>query len=673
MKKYQSIFWSLFVVLFAGLSLTSCDEDDLVTDQYGNEIKLNSFGPCPVLRGGTLKFLGSNLDQITEVRLPGADPITAIDVKKSGNVSEIWIEVPKEKCEPGIVTLITAKGGEIKTITPVTYEENIVLGKVYIGQEDNLSGKVGDIVTFTGDYLNLMHQVVFADDVRVDEKDFKSHDRYTITVAIPKEARTGRPMLSDANPDGENLLYADDAITIALPTATSVAPTSLKAGATLTVSGTSLEQIEKVNLNGASVEADALTVASDGNTLTFALPETATDGEVTLVTYSGVSIPAGSIETVVPTNLSAAPAPVKNGADVTINGKDLDLVTAIAFPNADGELKTVAADKVVAAVPEAAQEGDITLTLANGKTVTVAYTLVKPTVTECTPSGLMAGNNVIIKGTDLDLVASVTLPGDPEQTVAAESFVAQSAAAIALTVPTACAGTGLKLNLKNGTTIEVSGMLTITPATDPAVSEMPAKIVIGEKATLKGKNFYNAESVYLGDVKVTKIVSKTNDEIIFTVPEMATGEIEVVFITPEGKRIVAGKTVVDVAEVDFATFAKYEDQSGFITYPFNFDWSDSKGKIRIFKADLAAIGLTAGKSKIIVYKPAGVTGQIQVNNCNWVGITTIADWEGTAEVLEYVIDQAFIDAVEGQSDGWSDTALILQGDMKGVTKMTILP
>lgn len=673
MKKYQSIFWSLFVVLFAGLSLTSCDEDDLVTDQYGNEIKLNSFGPCPVLRGGTLRFLGSNLDQITEVRLPGADPITAIDVKKSGNVSEIWIEVPKEKCEPGIVTLVTAKGGEIKTITPVTYEENVVLGKVYIGQEDNLSGKVGDIVTFTGDYLNLMHQVVFADDVRVDEKDFKSHDRYTITVAIPKEAKTGRPMLSDANPDGENLLYADDAITVALPTATDVAPTTLKAGATITINGTSLEQIEKVNLAGAAIEADAITVAADGKSLTFTLPATATDGEVTLVTYSGVSIPAGSIETVVPTNLSAAPAPVKNGADVTISGKDLDLVTAIAFPSAYGELKTVAADKVVAAVPETAQEGDITLTLANGKTVTVAYTLVKPTVTECTPSELMAGNNVIIKGTDLDLVASVSLPGDPEQTVAAESFVAQSATAIALTVPTACAGTGLKLNLKNGTTVEVSGMLTIAPATDPAVSEMPAKIVIGEKATLKGKNFYNAESVYLGDVKVTKIVSKTNDEIVFTVPEMATGEVDVVFVTPEGKRIVAGKTVVDVPEIDFATFAKYEDQSSLISYPFNFDWSDSKGKIRIFKADLAAIGLTAGQSKIIVYKPAGVTGQIQVNHCNWGSLTTIADWDGSAERIEYVIDQAFIDAVEGQNDGWSDTALILQGDMKGVTKMTILP
>lgn len=672
MKKYQSIVWSLCLILFAGLSLTACDEDDdLSTDQYGNEIRLNSFGPCPVLRGGTLKFLGSHLDQIAEVRLPGADPITAIDVKKSGSVSEIWIEVPKEKCEPGIITLVTAKGGEIKTLTPITYEENIKLDKVYVGSEGNTSAKVGDVVTFKGDYLNLMHQVVFADDVRVDEKDFKSHDRYTITVAIPKEAKTGRPMLSDTNPDGENLLYAEEALTIALPTATGVAPATVKAGATITVSGTDLNLIEKVNLSGATVE-EGIKAAADNKSLTFALPVTATDGEVTLVTYSGVSIPAGSIVTVVPTNLAAAPAPVKNGADVTISGKDLDLVTGIKFPNADGEIKTVAADKVVAAVPETAQEGDITLTLANGKTVTAAYTLVKPTVTACNPAELMAGGQVMIKGTDLDLVASVTLPGDPEQTVESAAFQAQNAQAIALTIPTACAGTGLKLNLKNGTSVEATG-LTIQPATDPAISEVPEKIIIGEKATIKGKNFNNVESMYLGDVKVVKILSRTNDEISFTVPEMATGQVDIILVTPEGKRITASQVLVDVPEIDFATFAKYEDQSGFITYPFDFDWSASTGKIRIFKADLNAMNLVAGKSKIIIYKTAGITGQIQVNHCNWGSITTIADWDGSVEKMEYVIDSAFLDAVNSQSDGWSDTALILQGDLKGVQKMTILP
>ena len=658
--------------LLAGITLTACDDgDELSTDQYGNEITLNSFGPCPVLRGGVLKFLGSNLDQVTEVNLPGADPITAIDIKASGKHSEIWINVPKEKCEPGIVILKTAKGGEIKTITPITYEENVELTTVYVGQEGNLSGKVGDLVTFKGDYLNLMHEVIFADDVRVPETEFVAHDRYTITVAIPKEAKTGRPMLSDANPEGENLLYAENAITIALPSAAGITPAKIKAGETATVTGTSLQLIENVELGGGVVvENEGIKTSADGKSLYFIIPGTATDGEVNLITFSGVKIPAGAIETVVPTELSAAPAPVKNGADITITGKDLDLVESIAFPNAGGELKAAEASKIVATVPEKAQEGDITLSLANGKQVTVAYSLVKPTVTECTPNTLVAGNKVIIKGTDLDLVESVTLPGDPAQTVS--EFAAQNAKAIALVIPTACAGSGLTLNLKNGTSVEASG-LTIQAATDPAISEAPAKIIIGEKATIKGKNFYNVEAIYLGSVKVTKIISKTNEEITFQVPEMATGEVEINFVTPDGTKVVAGKIVVDVPEIDFATFAKDEQQTGFVSWPFNFSWGDSAGKMRIFRTDLLAMNLQSGKSKIIVYKTAGVTGQIQVNNANWGSITTIADWDGSAERIEWIVDDTFIDAINNVFDGWSDTALILQGDLAGVQKMTILP
>ena len=658
--------------LLAGITLTACDDgDELSTDQYGNEITLNSFGPCPVLRGGVLKFLGSNLDQVTEVNLPGADPITAIDIKASGKHSEIWINVPKEKCEPGIVILKTAKGGEIKTITPITYEENVELTTVYVGQEGNLSGNVGDLVTFKGDYLNLMHEVIFADDVRVPETEFVAHDRYTITVAIPKEAKTGRPMLSDANPEGENLLYAENAITIALPSAAGITPAKIKAGETATVTGTSLQLIENVELGGGVVvENEGIKTSADGKSLYFVIPGTATDGEVNLITFSGVKIPAGAIETVVPTELSVAPAPVKNGADITITGKDLDLVESIAFPNAGGELKAAEASKIVATVPEKAQEGDISLTLANGKQVTVAYSLVKPTVTECTPNTLVAGNKVIIKGTDLDLVESVTLPGDPAQTVS--EFAAQNAKAIALVIPTACAGSGLTLNLKNGTSVEASG-LTIQAATAPAISEAPAKIIIGEKATIKGKNFYNVEAIYLGSVKVTKIISKTNEEITFHVPEMATGEVEINFVTPDGTKVVAGKIVVDVPEIDFATFAKDEQQTGFVSWPFNFSWGDSAGKMRIFRTDLLAMNLQSGKSKIIVYKTAGVTGQIQVNNANWGSITTIADWDGSAERIEWIVDDTFIDAINNVFDGWSDTALILQGDLAGVQKMTILP
>ena len=57
----------------------------------------------------------------------------------------------------------------------------------------------------------------------------------------------------------------------------------------------------------------------------------------------------------------------------------MDLITGIAFPNAkESKLNKVETTKVTSTVPEDAQEGDITLSLDNGKTVTVAYTLVKP-------------------------------------------------------------------------------------------------------------------------------------------------------------------------------------------------------------------------------------------------------------------------------------------------------
>ncbi|MFZ1235534.1 MAG: hypothetical protein WAR39_00715 [Prevotella sp.] len=117
---------------------------------------------------------------------------------------------------------------------------------------------------------------------------------------------------------------------------------------------------------------------------------------------------------------------------------------------------------------------------------------------------------------------------------------------------------------------------------------------------------------------------------------------------------------------------KYENQSGLITWPFNFSWGDSTGKIRMMKSDLVKLGIKLG-SQLIVYKTVGITGQIQINDANWGGIYTIADWDGTAPKIIQTFDAAMMKAVTTTSDGWSDTAFILQGDLSGVTKMTILP
>ena len=672
MKKISKIF-AMLVVALVGLSLTACsDGDDLSTDQYGNEISLQSFGPCPVLRGGTLYLYGTNLDQIESVNLPGADPITAYETLQSGKQSKISIQVPDEKCEPGQIVLKTKKGGEITSVSPITYREDIEITKFFVGSEGTMVGNVGDVVTIKGDYLNLMHGVIFAGSDTIKEAEFESHDRYTIQVKIPAEARTGVITLTDTIKDGTSLETKEE-LTINTPEATPIKDRTIKAGEILSIKGSSFDQIVSVKFEGATVDAADFKSQSAAE-ITVAVPAKATDGTFYVVTKSGIEVPVGNIITVVPTELVATPNPVKNGAELTITGKDMDLITGIAFPNAaTSELKKVETTKVTATVPEDAQEttkegNGIILSLANGKTVTVAYTLVKPTVASCTPAAITAGEKTLIKGTDLDLVASITFPGDVEQTVEVKG----TANTLGVTVPAACAGTGFKLNLKNGTTIEVKDMLSIKAATDPAIASInPGEAVAGSNITITGKNFQNIQNIYIGSYKVNRYTSRTNTEIVCQVPANAeAGTYKIVMEDPDGNKIEGPEFKVVPAEKDIATLTTNMDNSA-IKYPYNFTWDDT-GRFRIMKADLIKLGVKVG-SKMLFYKEAGATGQVQINNANWGGIDTPADWNGDQSCLVKVFDAAMMEAVNSISDGWSDTAFILQGDLKNVTKIAILP
>lgn len=668
MKRHnKSFLWLVLLLICSTFAFTSCDRDDLNTDQYGNEISVLSYGPNPVLRGGVLTFKGANLDQITEIDLPGAEAITSINVVTSGKNSEINIEVPAEKCEPGIVTLKTAKNGEIKTLTPITYIENLKFTGFYVGEnKENLVGNVGDVLTIEGDYLNNITSVIFANGATMDAENFKSQTRYQIQLVIPAEAGEGRFQISDGN----NYMYSEGALSINAPEIdanNAIGKSLIKAGETEVLRGTSLDQIASIELNGATVEA-ADFKSQTASEITFIISSKVADGEITAVTKSGIRIPFGEITTVVPSQLVATPSPIKNGAELTITGKDMDLITGIAFPNAkESKLNKVETTKVTSTVPEDAQEGDITLSLDNGKTVTVAYTLVKPTVASCTPAAITAGEKTIIKGTDLDLVKSITFPGDVEQTV--EKFAAQNANAIAVTVPAACAGTGFKLNLKNGTTIEVKkDALSIKAATDPTIASItPGEATAGSTITITGKNFQNIQNLYIGSYKVNRYTSRTNTEIVCQVP--ANAEVDtykIVMEDPDGNKIEGPEFKVVPAEKDIAELVTNMD-NGKITYPFDFSWSSGSGKFYLTKEVFEKVKVKVG-SKLIVYKDPTVKGQVQINkNENgWPNITTIADWNPSERILEYVFDETAVEVA-------NSCGFAIQGDLTGVTKIAILP
>ena len=667
MKRHnKSFLWLVLLLICSTFAFTSCDRDDLNTDQYGNEISVLSYGPNPVLRGGVLTFKGANLDQITEIDLPGAEAITSINVVTSGKNSEINIEVPAEKCEPGIVTLKTAKNGEIKTLTPITYIENLKFTGFYVGEnKENLVGNVGDVLTIEGDYLNNITSVIFANGATMDAENFKSQTRYQIQLVIPAEAGEGRFQISDGN----NYMYSEGALSINAPEIdanNAIGKSLIKAGETEVLRGTSLDQIASIELNGATVEA-ADFKSQTASEITFIISSKVADGEITAVTKSGIRIPFGEITTVVPSQLVATPSPIKNGAELTITGKDMDLITGIAFPNAkESKLNKVETTKVTSTVPEDAQKGDITLSLDNGKTVAVAYTLVEPTVASCTPAAITAGEKTVIKGTDLDLVKSITFPGDVEQTV--DKFAAQNAQAIAVTVPAACAGTGFKLNLKNGTTINIDGQLSIKAATDPAIASVtPGEAIAGSTITITGKNFQNIQNLYIGSYKVNRYTSRSNTEIVCQVPATAeVGTYKIVMEDLDGNKIEGPEFKVVPAERDIAELVTNMD-NGKITYPFDFSWSSGSGKFYLTKDVFEKVKVKVG-SKLIVYKDPTVKGQVQINKNEdgWPTITTIADWNPSESKLEYVFDETAVEVA-------NSCGFAIQGELTGVTKIAILP
>lgn len=564
-NKIKTLLLSCLVLL----GLSACDNDDLSTQQYTGGVSLNVYGPQPVVRGGTLRFLGSNLDQVTQVIIPGVNPITDIDVRQSGIPSEIWVQVPVDGPEEGYVTLVTANGEEITTLTQLTYEEPIVFEGF-----SPASAMPGETITITGDYLNLIHEVIFAEEVAVPEENFISHDRYQIQVVVPDSARTGEIILSDGAEELPNWIYSEEELEVGTPTVTSITTdTRFKAGERLSINGTALSLVDYVRFEGAEVPSAALAeddkepfnVNEDGTNLTLTLPAEAASGTVELVLRSGVTVTASQhFEVVVPTDITVTTSRIKAGKALALSGNDLDLVTSLSFPSneegttIDGGEFTVAANSLTLnTVPETAIDGNLSLNMANGMSVAVPYTLVKPTVTSYSANPVNAGETLTLTGTDLDLVTGVSIGGGSTATPIEGSTESN----LTITVPMDSQSGPVSLILANGTSVE-SGTLNVNEAVFCYIANMPEEdIVVGTICQVEIANGDRLTEVQVDGTSINYIVNGNN--LLFNVPTTAgsnstvklissNGEIEYTFPFVSG---VAEETVIWTGNFDLGNWA----------------------------------------------------------------------------------------------------------------------
>ena len=519
MKKIFT-FTTLLAVL--AVLVASCAKNELNTDQYDSAVvALKAYGPQPVVRGGTLRFVGSNLDKVSKVTIPGVASMDP-EVVTAGAHSEIRVIVPKDGPEPGYPVLTLSDGTTITGKTIITYDEPITI------EDFTAAAYPGEEITIKGDYLNLIKEVIFAQDVYVSEDDFSKHSRYEISLTVPETAQTGKiklgtldetkiPDMKLKEEEEEALLKTLNLVETETPFEVGVSRGQVdgeyKAGAQLTVNGDHLDLTVAVNLVGA--EDVEFMVAEDGSSLKFNLPAEATDGDVVLVMASGVEVAAGVITTKVPVVSGVTPAPVKNGAEITIVGSDLDLVTGLSFLNsADAEF-TFAEGKITATVTEKAQEGDITLTLANGKTVSAEITLVKPVVTGFSANPASAGSPVTIEGTNLDLVSAVSFLIGEEEYLSVED-VEVSETAITVSVPTSAIKGKVVLNLTNGSEVEGLELDVDKPVAAFLVTVPTQLFKVGDLFLADIENAEHLQQVLFDDIEVQFVIN--DGKLYATVP-----------------------------------------------------------------------------------------------------------------------------------------------------------
>ena len=616
---------------------TACNSDEV-----SNIPTLSVFGPSPALRGGVVKFIGTNLDKVTSIILPNNLEVT--DITKTSS-TEISITIP-QGAQPGLLTLKTSSG-DIKTKTPLTFSEPITIDKY-----TTTSVKAGNVFTLEGDYLNLIAQVIFTDGAVVDSANFVSKTRKKIEVYVPITAKTGKVAVSNGATIPV-LVYTADVATITIPVVASIAPyTSVKPGNTITIMGTDLNLVKKLTIPGDNGET-AFTLNSGKTAITAILPDNVKDGVVTLTTFSGIIITAGnSLEVAFPSASTVAPTPVKNGAELTISGTNLELVKSVKFPNVSNaatEFNSQSATEIKLTVPVAAQAGTLLLTAASGKTSSVAYTLVMPSVVS-TSASIIGGQALTLHGTDLDLVSSVSFEGSSETV----SITSQTTDAIVIIIPNTIVGNAkINFTCKNGTAIQATSV-TVTPTSLAYITAMNSSGNQGETLTLIGGNLDKIISVTLAGKSLTWVNSGSSIMFIVIPSNCTPGNQQLVITTAGGTTSYTLK-VIGTGPTITAIWKGSQDMGS---------WS---GYIQLSDASLFS-SVVIGDQILVTVDPTSISSSSQgsfKNGSSWGAIASGTDYFTITG--DFTLDVTFDILPQLQSSG-----LIIGGQKYIATKVSIV-
>src|SRR5690606_20891147 len=147
----------------------------------------------------------------------------------------------------------------------------------------------------------------------------------------------------------------------------------------------------------------------------------------------------------------------------------------------------------------------------------------------------MAGNELTITGTHLDLVRQVIFGGGH----VVDDIQATSATTLRVQVPMSAESGVITLVMANGAAVESSMSLTVTSPNIPTINKIPVSAKPGDLIGVDGTKLHWVESVYFADNVYEAQYRMRNENLIEVyIPQRAAkGKVKVKVSTSVGKEV----------------------------------------------------------------------------------------------------------------------------------------
>ena len=237
-----------------------------------------------------------------------------------------------------------------------------------------LQARPGENITLTGEFMNWVRRVTFEKDKVVTTFVSQALDKLVLTV--PADAQTGPLVIFYSGTDSMSV-QTKDTLKVALPVATALSPNPVKHAENVTITGTNLDLVKQVMFTGVTAPVTSF-VTQTATQLVVKVPGAAQSGKLTFVAASGVqTVSTMNLDVLLPTITDMTPNPVDPGADLTIKGTNLSLVTSVTFQNAPAVTSFVSKTdvQIVVKVPMGVLRGNVALAVLNSSLIVRSSTI----------------------------------------------------------------------------------------------------------------------------------------------------------------------------------------------------------------------------------------------------------------------------------------------------------